>query len=122
MISYDKFEDIIVNTLKRDISSNKDQQKAILSEANKSLFIVAGPGSGKTTVMVLKILKYIFVDDIDPSEILATTFTKKAADELYSRILGWGDQIKNQLIDEAGSSFEDAERIAKNLNGGKSNG
>lgn len=113
MISYEKFEDIIVNTLKRDISSNKDQQKAILSEADKSLFIVAGPGSGKTTVMVLKILKYIFVDDIDPSEILATTFTKKAADELYSRILGWGDQIKSQLIDEVGSSFEDAERIAK---------
>ena len=113
MISYDKFEDIIVNTLKRDISSNKDQKKAILSEADKSLFIVAGPGSGKTTVMVLKILKYIFVDDIDPSEILATTFTNKAADELYSRILGWGDQIKTKLIDEAGDSFEDAERIAK---------
>ena len=113
MISYDKFEDIIVNTLKRDISSNKDQNKAIISEADKSLFIVAGPGSGKTTVMVLKILKYIFVDDVDPSEILATTFTRKAADELYSRILGWGDKIKGQIIDEAGKSFEDAERIAK---------
>ena len=113
MISYDKFEDIIVNTLKRDISSNKDQKKAILSEADKSLFIVAGPGSGKTTVMVLKILKYIFVDDVDPSEILATTFTKKAADELYSRILGWGDKIKTRLIDDAGNSFEDAEKIAK---------
>ena len=113
MIPYEKFEDMIVNTLKRDISSNKDQKKAILSKANESLFIVAGPGSGKTTVMVLKILKYIFVDDIDPSEILATTFTKKAADELYSRILGWGDKIKNQLIDDAGSSFEDAEKIAK---------
>ncbi|WP_407424872.1 UvrD-helicase domain-containing protein [Methanobrevibacter sp.] len=113
MISYDEFEDMIVNTLKRDISSNKDQKKAILSEADKSLFIVAGPGSGKTTVMVLKILKYIFVDDIEPSEILATTFTKKAADELYSRILGWGDKIKNRLIDEAGSGFEDAKKIAK---------
>ena len=99
MISYEEFEDIVVNILKRDISSNKNQQKAILSEANKSLFIVAGPGSGKTTVMVLKILKYIFVDDINPSEILATTFTRKAAEELYSRILGWGDEIKNYLLD-----------------------
>ncbi|MDO5860066.1 DEAD/DEAH box helicase [Methanobrevibacter sp.] len=115
MISYEEFEDIIVNTLKRDISSNKDQKKAILSEPDKSLFIVAGPGSGKTTVMVLKILKYIFVDDVDPSEILATTFTKKAADELYSRILGWGDEIKRHLEDKYidDNSFKTAELISK---------
>ena len=107
MISYEKFEDITSKVLKRDISSNKQQKKAILSEPNKSLFIVAGPGSGKTTVMVLKILKYIFVDDIDPSKILATTFTKKAADELYSRILGWGDEIKRHLEDKyCDDSFE----------------
>ena len=106
MISYEEFEDIVVNILKRDISSNHDQQEAILSKANEGLFIVAGPGSGKTTVIVLKILKYIFVDDIKPNEILATTFTKKAADELYSRILGWGDEIKNYLIDNAGDDFD----------------
>ncbi|WP_298521578.1 DEAD/DEAH box helicase [uncultured Methanobrevibacter sp.] len=114
MISYDKFEDIVVNSLKRDISSNQDQKKAILSDSDKSLFIVAGPGSGKTTVMVLKILKYIFVDGIDPSEILATTFTRKAADELYSRILGWGDEIKNSLISELDNdSFEDSFKIVE---------
>ena len=106
MISYEEFEDIVVNILKRDISSNHDQQEAILSKANEGLFIVAGPGSGKTTVIVLKILKYIFIDDIKPNEILATTFTKKAADELYSRILGWGDEIKNYLIDNAGDDFD----------------
>ena len=99
MISYEEFEDIVVNTLKRNISSNEDQKKAISSHANESLFIVAGPGSGKTTVIVLKILKYIFVDDIAPDEILATTFTRKAANELHSRILSWGDQIKNYLLD-----------------------
>ena len=112
MISYEEFEDITAKVLKRDISSNKQQKKAILSEPNKSLFIVAGPGSGKTTVMVLKILKYIFVDDIDPSKILATTFTKKAADELYSRILGWGDEIKRHLEDQyCDESFESIAKI-----------
>ncbi len=114
MISYEKFEDIVVNTLKRDISSNQDQKKAILSDSAKSLFIVAGPGSGKTTVMVLKILKYIFVDGIDPKEILATTFTRKAADELYSRILGWGDEIKNQLTSELDNDdFEESFKIVE---------
>jgi len=114
MISYDEFEDIIVNTLKRDISSNQDQKNAIMSDCDKSLFIVAGPGSGKTTVMVLKILKYIFVDDIDPSEILATTFTKKAAAELNSRILGWGDEIKNHLTGKLDAgNWEDIAKISE---------
>ena len=88
MISYEEFKEIIVKTLERDISSNQDQNSAISSRADQSLFIVAGPGSGKTTVMVLKILKFIFVDDIAPSEILATTFTKKAAKELTYFKLG----------------------------------
>ena len=97
MISYDEFRDIVVNELKRDISSNKDQNIGISSNLDQSLFIVAGPGSGKTTVIVLKMLKFIFVDDVNPNEILATTFTKKAAKELRSRILSWGDEIKNYL-------------------------
>ena len=98
MISYEEFKEIVVKTLKRDISSNQDQNSAISSRADQSLFIVAGPGSGKTTVMVLKILKFIFVDDISPNEILATTFTKKAAKELMSRILSWGNEIKKEIV------------------------
>ena len=53
MISQKEFEEIIVNVLERDISSNEDQRKAILSKTTESLFLVAGPGSAKTTVMVL---------------------------------------------------------------------
>ena len=98
MISYEEFKEIVVKRLKRDISSNQDQNSAISSRADQSLFIVAGPGSGKTTVMVLKILKFIFVDDISPNEILATTFTKKAAKELMSRILSWGNEIKKEIV------------------------
>lgn len=111
MISYSQFENIVVNELKRDILSNKDQKTAISSDKNESLFIVAGPGSGKTTVIVLKILKFIFVDGINPSEILATTFTRKAANELNSRILSWGDEIKKHLY----KSITD-ERKLKQLN------
>ncbi|KZX17520.1 ATP-dependent DNA helicase UvrD1 [Methanobrevibacter cuticularis] len=97
MISYNQFKNIVVNELQRDISSNNDQNIAISSKKDQSLFIVAGPGSGKTTVMVLKILKFIFVDDVNPNEIVATTFTRKAANELHSRILSWGDDIKRHL-------------------------
>ena len=86
MIDYKEFEEIVVDILERDISSNEDQNLAISSPMDQSLFIVAGPGSGKTTVMVLKILKFIFVDDVSPNEIMATTFTKKAAEEMANRV------------------------------------
>lgn len=97
VISYEDFEKLVVEILERDISSNSDQKAAISADKSQSLFIVAGPGSGKTTVMVLKILKFIFVDDVQPKEILATTFTKKAASELLSRILSWGDKLKKKI-------------------------
>lgn len=105
MISYEEFKKIVIDVLERDISSNLEQNLAISSNLNQSLFIVAGPGSGKTTVMVLKILKFIFVDDVAPSEILATTFTKKAASELLSRILSWGDSIKRYIEDNAWEKY-----------------
>lgn len=91
MIHWDYFKTNVIKNLDRDIESNINQANAIKAPKEDSLFIVAGPGSGKTTVMVLKVLKLVFVDEIDPSSILITTFTKKAASELRSRILGWGD-------------------------------
>ncbi len=81
------------------INKTPDDEKraAIDASAETPLFIVAGPGTGKTTCIVLRILKLIFVDGIAPSGILATTFTRKAAAELRSRVLGWGYQIQGEL-------------------------
>ena len=91
MIDWKEFQGIVIDKLGRKISKddNPDQNKAISAPIIQSQFLVAGPGSGKTTVMVLKVLKFIYVDDVHPSSILATTFTRKAAAELRSRILSW---------------------------------
>lgn len=103
MIEYAHFENIIFNELGRDISAsiNPDQNKAIKAPIYSSLFIAAGPGSGKTTVMALKILKFIFVDEVDPASIIATTFTRKAALELKLRVLKWGEKVKNSIISDS---------------------
>lgn len=102
MIEYSDFESMVLNELGRDIrvTINEDQNKAITAPPDTSLFIVAGPGSGKTTVMVLKILKFIFVDDIVPSSIMATTFTRKAASQLKSRTVEWGNKLKSVLSED----------------------
>lgn len=101
MIQFQDFMAAVQSVLDRNITTeeNRGQYDTIESALDRSLFIVAGPGSGKTTVMALRTLKLVFVDDIDPSTILATTFTKKAAAELRSRILGWGDRLREAFIE-----------------------
>jgi DNA helicase-2/ATP-dependent DNA helicase PcrA len=69
------------------------QQQAVNAAASAGLFIVAGPGTGKTASLTLRILKLVLVDGVPPRGILATTFTKKAAEELRSRVLGWGFRV-----------------------------
>jgi DNA helicase-2/ATP-dependent DNA helicase PcrA len=107
LILWETYQDIVTKHLNRRIRAedNPDQNQAISAPLTQSQFLVAGPGSGKTTVMVLKILKFIYVDDVHPSSILATTFTRKAANELRSRILSWGDEIRQVLLDDP--EFED---------------
>lgn len=101
MISYEIFEDIVVEKIGRNIrpTGDMEQHRAIKYSKDSSLFMVAGPGSGKTTVMVLKILKFIFVDSVDPASIVAATFTTKAALELSSRIYNWGNVIIKSFDD-----------------------
>ena len=76
---------------------NAEQREAIEQTSKQTLFIVAGPGTGKTTCLALRILKLALVDDVPPRGILATTFTVKAAAELRSRILGWGFKLIEEL-------------------------
>jgi len=77
-----------------------EQRQAVEQPPQAPLFIVAGPGTGKTTCLTFRILKLILVDDILPDSILATTFTKKAAAELRSRILGWGFRLIETLLSD----------------------
>jgi DNA helicase-2/ATP-dependent DNA helicase PcrA len=77
---------------------NPEQRAVIEAGPAEPLFIVAGPGTGKTATLTLRILKLILVDGLPPRGILATTFTKKAAAELRSRILSWGFRLFEELI------------------------
>jgi DNA helicase-2/ATP-dependent DNA helicase PcrA len=62
---------------------NPAQKKAI--EESGAQLVLAGPGSGKTRVITRKILHLIH-SDIRPEQILALTFTDKAAEEMRDRL------------------------------------
>lgn len=63
-----------------------DDQKEAIAHTDGPQLIIAGPGSGKTHVLVIRALNILLQELAKPSEILIWTFTEKAAFELRDRI------------------------------------
>lgn len=63
-----------------------EKQKIAVEHKNGPLLIIAGAGTGKTTVITERIKHLVVEKEISPSSILALTFTEKAAHEMQERI------------------------------------
>lgn len=67
-------------------SLNKKQHQAVTAPSSGVLQIIAGPGTGKTKVIVSRVAYLMLHENILPQNIIVTTFTKKAANEMMERL------------------------------------
>ena len=63
-----------------------DQQEKVITAPLKPTLVVAGAGSGKTATMSARVTYLVASGQVDPSQVLGLTFTRKATHELRERI------------------------------------
>ncbi len=73
-------------------------QRAALKQKDGAVLVSAGAGSGKTTLLTHRIGNLIRDYNVNPYNILAITFTNKAAKEIFNRVTAWGNQTNGIWI------------------------
>ena len=101
----------------KNFTPNESQREAIL-QTEGPLFLTAGPGSGKTRVILWRTVNLIVFKNIDPKDIFLATFTEKAAHQLKEglrALLGIVTNVTSQPYDISGMSIGTVHSICQDI-------
>ncbi len=89
--------------MSKEVFEKIQEQEDVLSSYNKNIVVSASAGSGKTSVMIRKIVDLILNKGVHVKELLVLTYTNAAASEMKQKLIDYmSEQAQNnkQLLDE----------------------
>jgi DNA helicase-2/ATP-dependent DNA helicase PcrA len=101
----------------KSFAPNEKQEEAI-RHVSGPLFLTAGPGSGKTRVLLWRTLNLIVFEKVDPKKIFLATFTEKAAHQLKEGLRSLLGLVTNNTglpYDISGMSIGTVHSICQNI-------
>jgi len=103
MIDLSTFHSCLAQANARGYDLDNKQKQAVEHDGTP-LWLLAGPGSGKSEVLVTRTLRLLCVDGVEPRSVFLTTFTKKAARNLEDRLATY-----LAALQKADSSLQDVD-------------
>ena len=85
----------------------KEEQRLAIEHGEGDLLVSASAGSGKTFVMINRAIRLILEGKARLSELLAVTFTEKAADEMKEKLSGYLSVLFEQNPQSVGGALPD---------------
>ena len=75
-----------MNTFQKSYANLNSRQKQAVDTIEGPVMVIAGPGTGKTQILTLRIANILLKTQVNPENILALTFTENAASEMKERL------------------------------------
>jgi DNA helicase-2/ATP-dependent DNA helicase PcrA len=79
-------EDLLKALQTLSLPHPNEAQRTIMLHDGGPLWVIAGPGTGKTQALILRCLRLLCIEKVPPAAILLTTYTRKAALQLQQRL------------------------------------
>ena len=97
-------DEIVEKILSSPYRLSPDQERAVRSKS-RYIRVIAGAGAGKTEVLTRRIVYLLLAEGIEPSSIVAFTFTDRAAHSMKSRIYNRVHELNPGMVERLGEMY-----------------
>lgn len=90
--------DAVSDELRAKIEKVNDEQRKVIKSRKKHILVGAGPGSGKTHLLVHKVASLLWIEEAKPDSILCLTYTRAACRELKKRLFDLAGPLAAKVV------------------------